>query len=557
MFKKLQKLSLAIINERLSKKGWSVIEGNYDNKYSILTVTCKNGHIFNRAWDQLRRLKECPECARLNYKSRDNLWDEKLKKRHTTKYTYGYVKESIESEGYTLLSTEYNNVKEKLTIRCSAGHVYQASFDQWKNAKHRCRECSINRPLNHEIVQSVLAEYGWKLLSNYTDRNSKLDLVCDNGHYVSRNWLSLVSSKFKCKECARSAQVLDSDLVTNEIELRGYKLMEPYERSDQKLWLRCPEGHNYYTTWDNFIYNGRRCTRCGAGTSNLEKDLVGEVEKITSSLIFHDRNLIYPLELDIVIPHKRVAIELNGLYWHSEVSGGKDSKYHLSKLEKTSSQGYRLITIFEDEYVFNRDIVLSKLRNILGVYEQKVFARQCIIHTISKEEANLFLEANHLQGGSKAKVRLGAFYEGELLAVMTFSGSDLSKSYKANNGQWELNRFCVKKGWSIPGVASKLLKYFERNNDWVEVMSFADRRWSDGGLYRALGFEFVHDSKPTYWYFKIGTINRYHRFTKRKVASDDPNLTEVENRFKQGYDRIWDCGHKKFIKYKARYQNGS
>jgi len=80
---------------------------------------------------------------------------------------------------------------------------------------------------------------------------------------------------------------------------------------------------------------------------------------------------------------------------------------------------------------------------------------------------------------------------------MTFGKSRFDKAY-----EWELLRFCNKIGYHIPGGASKLLKYFERTYRPQSLISYADRRWSQGKLYDALGFECLHESPPNYWYWK-------------------------------------------------------
>ena len=70
-------------------------------------------------------------------------------------------------------------------------------------------------------------------------------------------------------------------------------------------------------------------------------------------------------------------------------------------------------------------------------------------------------------------MRLGLYFNDELLSLMTFGKSRFSK-----NTEWELLRFCNKLGYHIPGAAGKLLKYFEKNWHPMSLISYADRRWS-------------------------------------------------------------------------------
>ena len=85
---------------------------------------------------------------------------------------------------------------------------------------------------------------------------------------------------------------------------------------------------------------------------------------------------------------------------------------------------------------------------------------------------------------------------------------------KSEVGEYELLRYCTVANFNIIGGAGKLLKYFERNYNPSKIISYADRRWSQGNLYRQLGFKETHISKSNYWY--IENDIRKHRFNFRK-----------------------------------------
>ena len=85
-------------------------------------------------------------------------------------------------------------------------------------------------------------------------------------------------------------------------------------------------------------------------------------------------------------------------------------------------------------------------------------------------------------------------------------------------------------------------------------MTYADRRWSDGNLYRRLGFRFVRNSPPNYWYFRNGTNLlesrvKYQKHTlEARLDRFDQKKTEVQNMKDNGYSRIFDCGNMVFEK---------
>lgn len=307
-----------------------------------------------------------------------------------------------------------------------------------------------------------------------------------------------------------------------------------------------------------------RCKNCfptsfELGFSQNETNLIKFLETLfdKNSLKVHNRKEIFPLELDVYIPEKKIAIEYDGLYWHSELNHTRDRDYHLRKTERCEKKGIRLIHIFEDEWILHPKIVKARLKHILGKVKRKIYARKCEIRQIPSKLRSMFLNKYHIQGADSGIIKLGAFYKNRLVAVMTFSKPRLAVGQvKTAETQWELCRFATIAHFNVVGIASKLLSYFEKNFDWTEIISFADKRWSQGGLYKKLGFSYDHDSRPNYWYTK-DYLHRHHRFAFRKnqlaelfKENFDPNLPEWKNMENNGWARIWDCGNRVFLKIK-------
>jgi hypothetical protein len=96
-----------------------------------------------------------------------------------------------------------------------------------------------------------------------------------------------------------------------------------------------------------------------------------------------------------------------------------------------------------------------------------------------------------------------------------------------------------------------LFQYFIKNY-WnnQQIISYADRRWSNGNLYNNLGFKFSHNSPPNYWYIiddkLVHRVNYQKHKLKDKLEYFDTELTEWENMQMNGFDRIWDCGNMVF-----------
>ena len=260
-------------------------------------------------------------------------------------------------------------------------------------------------------------------------------------------------------------------------------------------------------------------------------------------IIISDKTLIAPQEIDIYIPEKKLAIEYDGLYWHSDEF--KHTRYHVFKTELCEKQDVQLIHIFENEWILKPEIVKSRIKNLLGIYDTTIFARKCEVKIVDVQTSREFQEHNHIQGAVNAKAHLGLYFDNELISLMTFGKCRFDKKH-----EWELLRFCNKLGYHIPGAAGKLLKYFEQNYQPKSLVSYADRRWSRGKVYEALGFIKNHSSSPNYWYFDnngsgdlLSRVNFQKHMLKDKLEIFDESKTEVENMRANGYRRIFDCGN--------------
>jgi len=292
--------------------------------------------------------------------------------------------------------------------------------------------------------------------------------------------------------------------------------------------------------------NEELCLKCNPssnGYSILEKEVLQIIINNYSGKVLENKKSL-GIELDILIPDLNLAIEFNGNYWHSDLY--KDKKYHLRKTNICKSQEIQLIHIFEDEWLYKKDIVISRLLNLLGV-SKRIYARKCEVKEITdNSEVREFLISNHIQGFVGSKVKLGLYYNGELVSMMNFGNLRRNLGHSGSEDSYELLRFCNSLDTTVVGGASRLFKHFTRNYDPKIIISYADRRWSQGNLYENLGFEFTHYSNPSYFYLNPKELIRLNRFNFRKdilvKGGYDNDLTEREIMSNRGYLRIYDCG---------------
>lgn len=288
---------------------------------------------------------------------------------------------------------------------------------------------------------------------------------------------------------------------------------------------------------------GQGCPHCNPNYSYGEISVGEYIESIGCNIERNDKKTMEGMELDILVPSKNVAIEFDGLYWHNEINK-PDKDYHLKKTIRCENVGIRLIHIFEDEWRDKTDIVKSRIRNIMNVTSKRIYARNCVIRTVGKEDTKFFLEQNHIQGSANSTIRYGLFHNEELVSVMTFCKLRKNLGQKAKEGEYELARFCNKINSIIVGGASKLFKCFIKEYNPLSVITYADRRWNTGDVYKKMGFKFSHFSKPNYFYIIKG--KRYNRFNFRKDIlvknGFDANKSEHEIMLERGIYRIYDCG---------------
>lgn len=249
------------------------------------------------------------------------------------------------------------------------------------------------------------------------------------------------------------------------------------------------------------------CPACSSSASGQEMSLRNFIASIYEGpVLYNIKDVIPPLEIDIYLPEKKLAIEYNGDYWHSAEQ--KEKRYHEIKSKACEAKGIRLIHVYECEWLHSREKIESLLRIALGCGYSKIGARKCEVRKISNKEARPFNEKNHLQGHRNAQVTYGLFYKDELVQLMSFSKMKYNRNLK-NDDEWEIIRGCPGSNNQIVGGVSKLFKTFTREYNPRLVFSYCDFNKFDGKGYEAIGMKFAGYTGPDKFYvdnagYKIG-----------------------------------------------------
>jgi len=308
---------------------------------------------------------------------------------------------------------------------------------------------------------------------------------------------------------------------------------------------------------------------------NAVKEIKQFIEKLDNDTEIINNKDCGGYKINLLIPDYKLAIRflplvLNSQGW-SKVSflhiPEMDRCINLYPLEACEKEGYQLLTIFENEWLLSdkQEIWKSVIMNKMHKNPIKIAARKCQLVELTDKKSNKrivnFFKENHLQGGVAAgSMKFALMYNGEIVSIMTFGRSRFHK-----DPVYELIRFANRKGVSVMGAASRLLKAFERTYKPKKLMSYANRRWSDGGLYRTLGFKETHTAEPNYFYFKKGDIfnlksrNVFQKHKLHKLLEFfEEKETEQENMFRHDYRRVFDCGNYVFQKdYPENIENSN
>ena len=462
--------------------------------------------------------------------------------------------------------TEYKNNRQKVEIYCKkhANYFYQV-VSSHKNGigcpKCGSEKCHTVKTTKEDFIKKAVEKYGDRFdysLLEYKGIRKKGLIVCKE-HGEFEQVLSDHLKHVGCKQCrskkAKETNVSNTEEFTSKALLKhdsyySYDKVE-YIKAHTDVIITCPKHGDFLQKPNNHL-TGYGCYKCNnKSISRAEKELVDflkEFEDISQS----NKSILNGFELDILVPKHNIAIEYNGLYWHSDKF--KEDLYHLNKTESCDKKDITLIHIFEDEWRDKKDIVKSRLLNLINKTDKKIYARNCKIKEVNSKEASNFLDKNHIQGKVGAKIKLGLYHNDILVALMTFGNLRKALGSKGTDKDFELIRFCNLLNTNVVGGASKLLKYFENNYEWETIKSYADRRWSKGKLYENLGFSFIGSTSPNYFYTK--GYNRENRFKYRKSEimfnEEDKTKTERQIMKERGYERIYDSGTLKFIKHKAK-----
>lgn len=473
------------------------------------------------------------------------------------KKTYQFIEKARKVHGniYDYSEVRYTTIDEKVEIICPKHGSFLQTPRIHLYKKGGCNDCAVERSkrvntkTTEQFITDAIKQHGTKYdysRVKYVNATTPVEIICPK----HGSFLQVPSSHTRGYGCKKCAVREDNDwFLARAKYVHGDKYQYPdlqYVTGKSKITIQCSDHGHFKQTGESHLA-GAGCPVCGVESrsfsSNAEIAISATIKNMGFTVVNGDRTIIFPKELDIYIPEKNIAIEYNGIFWHSEL-GGKDKYYHLRKTQECEKRDIELIHVFETEWASSPDLVLSRIKAKLGVND-RIFARKCSIVNIDSKTARNFFDTNHIQGSCNASINIALVYDGRIVAAMSFGKSRFNKQ-----AEWELLRYCSEQGVNVIGGASRLFNHIIKTITPKSVISYSDKRWNAGTLYSQLGFKYSHDSRPNYFYFAkrdpLNLLSRQH-FQKHKLKNIldefDPDLTEWENMQNNGYNRIWDCGN--------------
>ena len=526
-----------------------------------LTVRCERHGEFMTTLKAMQKSKTgCPACAVEQATSQQRLTKELFVQRSVEKYGDLYDYSLVNFDGYT-------SNQHKVTIVCKEHGGFTKSVKRFLGGEGcpRCsREASVKQENDMfwssllEQLKQVNPSLGFSQ-AEFQGIAKKIKVICPT-HGEQWCGIKLLKSGKGCSECYRESLKYSRDEWLKKFEethgTHKYKYLRMDERPSSRgvvdVW--CNECEITFSQEISSHSLGHGCPMCkiksvASGPSKQELEVLDFIKTLTN----HEVNSQVPVllgekrfVLDIVCPDLKLAVEFNGVYFHSQ-RFLKDTRYHLNKTKAAAEQGWHLVHIFEDDWKFRNAAVRHMLSNRFGQIK-KVGARKTRVVPVDKETAVAFYQDYHVQGSSRTpnQTHYGLSHEGELIAVMSFS-QHASKRVVLEESEWELVRFASR--YSVQGGASKLFKAFVKECSPTKVVSFSMNHLFTGGVYSNLGFTVECVLPPDYTYVDKRTGRRLHKagfqhsVLKRRFKDDYiEGATERQICESLGYYRIYDCG---------------
>lgn len=336
---------------------------------------------------------------------------------------------------------------------------------------------------------------------------------------------------------AKAAAVHDSKYDYTQFE---------YVDAKTKGSVMCPHHGSFHITPNNHL-NGIGCARCTHRVSRAEVEILEFVRGL--GVECEQQKPFGRLSVDLWVPALGVGIDHHGEWHHrdrvreGDGTAARRPSLHREKHDAVKAAGGRLIQLWGSDWTRRRDQCERLVKNALGLSDEDRFhARTCTIARVSRADAVLFLDRNHLRGACGPAVFFGLLSGGRLVAIAAFL---------RGVGGIELLRYATE--GRVVGGCSRLVAAARREWPGLTVFSFSDNMISDGAMYASMGFMRVGVGEPNYMMWSAKHNKLFHRrlFRHTTIASwqrqyapgvELPDGTCRDKEEAMNVWRVWDAG---------------
>lgn len=526
----------------------------FTNVTAPVTVICPTHGEFQKPPHKLKRGSGCQACGKdasvAARKITETEFLERAIKVHGARYDYSLV--------------DYVNYETPVTIICREHGAFRQQPSAHATREAGCPRCAL---VANSALTKLSSEEFYRRASElyngqftYTGKfagvTNLITAVCSrHGEFTQLGYVHLRGGG--CVVCSAEQRVANTCVMFEEFESRASDIHAgayTYDRSSyvglqEPTSILCKK-HGVFSQVAATHLRGSRCPKCAGTVSKGQVELTAYIKELGFNVV---TDYVYgesKRELDVFIPSLNIAVEFDGIYFHS--SKFRDSGYHLRKRKEVEACGITLIQLFSDEWEYSNTAVKNLLMARLGKSEQGVYARMCEVVQVADSDARAFYSEYHVQPWNRSGTNLGLTYQGQLVAVMTFTANKSCRGVRAQPGVYELARFAT--SGKIAGAASKLFKHLTTKLNAVEVVSYCDIRKFTGSVYSALGFTKTCTTPPSYTYCKSGVYKRMHKSLFRRTKLPgllgdvfDASASEKVNCERAGYYQVHDCGLDKWV----------
>jgi hypothetical protein len=469
--------------------------------------------------------------------------------------TEEFIEKSIAAHGskYDYSKVEYKGRAKKVCVICPIHGEFMTIPADHAKGKCGCPKCHNMYVTTEEFIEKARKVHGDKFDYSqvvYVAAQKHVTIICPK-HGPFRQTPTNHLNKRGCSLCRyeKSARKLSRDeFIRRATEVhQGRYSYDKVEYVDARthVTITCPDHGDFNQIPYSHIGQKAGCPSCvSSGPSKAQLAIHEHLSRFTEADLEVRQGRGY-CRYDIYLPEHKIAIEYNGAVWHS-TRYSKDPIKDSKKFVIAQSEGVKMISIYDDEWLSKESVVLAFLESAIGQGEA-IHVSECEITEIGTSMAHDFIERNHIQGGVKSEVNLALTHADAIVAVMSFN----NPTY----GRWELTRYCSTA--NIEGGPEKLLKAFlEMPALKIDsVIAYSENRLCMDSLYENLGFKIDAELPPDYWYTtgdpKHGRKDKsdyeLEHLETLFPGCDIHNKTEREICEENGLYQIYDCGKRKWV----------